>query len=87
MKRTADQKFSMVIVETENFDDSVIYSLMSKYPALALARISKSKFGITDLPSCLQFYVHHRLFDNKDAVIKEIKSRFEGHKIMVKVSE
>ncbi len=83
MKRV-DQTYTTLDIEVDVYDEDVISKLKLRYPSLALARMTATKFS-EDSKSLLKFYVYHWLFDNYKSAIADINNYYNKYKITAKV--
>jgi hypothetical protein len=83
MKRV-DQTYTTLDVEVDTYDEYIISKLKSRYPSLALARVTATKFS-EDSKSLLKFYVYHWLVDDYKSAIFDINHYYNKYKITAKV--
>jgi|LauGreDrversion4_2_1035121.scaffolds.fasta_scaffold1988037_2 hypothetical protein len=82
--RRIDQTYTMLDVNVDIYDEDAISNLKLRYPSLAIARISATKFN-NDSRNTLKFYVYHWLIDNYKSAIFDINNYYSKYKITEKV--
>lgn len=78
------QTYTMIDIEVNDYDETLITKLKNLYPCLSIARITASKFN-KDSTNVLKFYVYHWLFDTHESAIFDIKYYFNKYNITTKV--
>ena len=82
--RRIDQTYTTIDVEVDNYDEDAISNLKLRYPSLAIARISATKFN-KDSKNSLKFYIYHWLIDNYKSAIFDINNYYSKYSITEKV--
>jgi hypothetical protein len=82
--RRVDQTYTTIDISVDAYDEELIQKIKTLYPAIALARISATKFS-TESANLLKFYVYHWLHLNHLAVIHNIVNYFNKYTISKKV--
>ena len=79
-----DQTYTVIDVELGDFPEEQIQALKNKYPSLALARISATKFN-SNVGQKLKFYVYHWLYTDYSAAVQDILQSFNKYTASKKV--
>lgn len=83
MKRI-DQTYTVIDVDVDSYDEDIISALKLRYPSLALARTSATKFN-KDSKNTLKFYVYHWLVNDYKSAILDINNYYNKYEITTKV--
>jgi len=82
--RRVNQTFTMLDIVVDDYDENLIAKVKNLHPAIAIARISASKFN-KDSSNLLKFYVYHWLHNDYKTVIFDINNYYNKYKITTKV--
>ena len=82
--RRVNQTFTMLDIVVDDYDENLIAKVKNLYPAIAIARISATKFN-KDSTNLLKFYVYHWLHNDYKTVIFDINNYYNKYKITTKV--
>ena len=82
--RRVNQTFTMLDIVVDDYDENLIAKVKNLHPAIAIARISASKFS-KNSSNLLKFYLYHWIFDNYESAIFDINNYYNKYKITTKV--
>lgn len=82
--RRVNQTYTMLDIVVVDYDENLIAKVKNLHPAIAIARVSASKFN-KDSTNLLKFYVYHWLHNDYKTVMFDIHNYYNKYKITTKV--
>lgn len=83
-RRLIDQSYTLIDITVDQFDNSIINTIKTKYPMIAIGRSETNRFNAS-LGNNLKFFITHLYFDDVTDTVNDIKKYYDNYSVKVQL--